>query len=45
MAKLGGVTYLAELLERLGDIKKDRTALEKLDLIMQLHSIWLDSTT
>ena len=45
MAKLNDVTYQIELLEKLEDIKKNRTTLERLGLIVWLDSIWLDSTT
>ena len=45
MVKLGSVTYQAKLLEKPGNIKKDRKTLKKLDLIMWPNSIRLDSIT
>ena len=45
MAKLGGVTHQAKPTEKLESIRKNSIILEKLDLMVQLDSIWLDSTT
>ena len=45
MAKLSGVTYQAKPLKKPKGIKKNRTALGKLSLIMRPNSIWLDSLT
>ena len=44
MAKLGSVTHQAKPTERVEGMKKDRTALKKLDLMVWLDGIWLDGT-
>ena len=43
MAKLGGITHQAKPLEKLEDMRKDRTILGKLDLMIRLNGIQLDS--
>ena len=45
MAKLGSVTYQVEVLEKLEGIRKDKTALKRLGLIVRLDNIWLDGLT
>ena len=45
IVKLGDVTYQTELLEKLGDIRKNRTALGGPGLMVQTDGIWLDIST
>ena len=43
MAKLDGVTHQAEPSKKLEDIRKNRTVLEKLSLMVRFDDIWLDN--
>ena len=45
MAKLGGVTYQAELPEKPQNMKKNKIAWGRLGLIVRLDSIWLNGLT
>ena len=45
MAKLGSMTYQAKLLKRPEDMRKDRTALRRLGLMVRLDGIRLDGLT
>ena len=45
IAKLGGVTYCAKPLKRPKNMRKNRTALEKLGQIVRLDGIWLNGLT
>ena len=42
MAKLDGMIYQIKPLEKLESLKKNRSLLEKLGLIIQVNGIWLD---
>ena len=45
MAKLGGMTHQVELLEKPEGIRKNRTVLGRLGLMVRPDGIWLDSLT